>query len=320
MEPVRIAVLGLADIARRRMIPAMAASRDVSLVAVASRDPARAHEAARAYGCRALPDYQAALKSAEVDAVYIPLPTSLHTDWAEEALHAGKHVLVEKPAATSYRRAVRLAALARVRRLALMENIMFIHHPQHREVLRMVSSGAIGELRSFRADFTVPRRPDGDIRLRPELGGGALWDTGVYPLRAALYFLGPRLRVLAASASTDLRAGVDTAGAVLLGTPAGASVQLGYGIDHAYRSRYELCGSEGRLTVDRAFTPSRDHQPVLRLERPAGTEEIVLTAQDQAELTLSAFARRCHETPGPVPGGTALSQLLGAVRRLAGLA
>ena len=290
MSRLRIAALGCADIARRRMLPAMAASPDVELVAVASRTLARAQQVAAQYGCHAVAGYQALLADADVQAVYVPLPAALHADWVEAALRAGKHVLAEKPLTTAYERTGELLGLARRNGLALMENVMFVHHPQHSEVQRLIAGGAIGEPRSMRAEFTVPRRPTDDIRHRPELGGGALWDTGVYPARAALHFLGPDLQVVAAVLASGKGDQVDTAGAALLRTAAGVTIQLSFGLDHAYRSSYEICGSTGRIVVDQAFTPPAGRRPVLRLERLAATEEIILPAADQVAATLAAFA------------------------------
>lgn len=288
--PVRIGVLGCADIARRRVLPAMAGARGVEIAAVAARDIGRAEETARPYGCRAVQGYDALLALHDVDAVYVPLPAALHARWTERALLADKHVLVEKPLSCDPVRTAELMALARARGLALMENVMFVHHPQHAAVQRLLTERRIGELRGLRAEFTVPRRERDDIRLQPELGGGALWDTGVYPVRTAVQFLGTGLEVVGARLASSGGLAVDTAGAALLEAPGGATAQLVFGLDHGYRSAYELVGSEGRITVDRAYTPPAGHRPVLRVETPAGTEEITLEPHDQVEATVLAFA------------------------------
>lgn len=252
---VRVAVLGCADIALRRMLPAMAASADVELIAVASRDAHKANETARRFGCAAVHGYDALLARDDVDAVYVPLPAALHDVWVEAALRAGKHVLAEKPLTTSQVRTAELLRLASARGLALVENVLFVHHGQHAAVRALVRDGAIGQTRSLQASFAVPARPEHDIRYRAALGGGALWDVGVYPVRAALYLLGSPLTVAGAVLMSDPGREVDTSGAALLRSEAGAVAHLTFGIGHAYHSGYELRGSEGRITVDRAFTP-----------------------------------------------------------------
>lgn len=283
------------------MLPAFAACRDITVAAVASRDHAKARAWAHTYDCHALHGYAAALEDDEIEAVYVPLPAALHAHWVRAALLAGKHVLAEKPLTTTRAETAELLDLARSRGLALVENVLFPHHSQHAAARALVEEGAIGELRSFQAVFTVPRRPPTDIRYREDLGGGALWDTGVYPVRAALLALGHELRVAGAVAVRGPKDEVDTGGTALLHTPAGVSAQLTYGLDDAYRNVYEYAGSQGRLTVERAFTPPADHVPVLRLESGGEVKEVRLTAEDQVAKAVESFAKavrtraRAHE-------------------------
>ncbi|MEQ4606332.1 Gfo/Idh/MocA family oxidoreductase [Streptomyces cavourensis] len=138
---VRVGVLGCADIARRRMLPAFAASPDTEVVAVASRDADRAKALAAPYGARPVQGYAELLADASVDAVHIPLPLALHAEWTEAALRAGKHVLAEKPLTDDPARSAALFALAERSGLALMENVMFVHHRRHAEVARLVAAG-----------------------------------------------------------------------------------------------------------------------------------------------------------------------------------
>ncbi|MGV9693215.1 Gfo/Idh/MocA family protein [Streptomyces sp. NPDC003444] len=315
MEPVRIGVLGCAGIALRRLLPAMAGSAAVDLVAVASRSAGTAADTARRFGCRPVHGYDALLESADVEAVYVPLPAALHGPWTRAALDAGKHVLAEKPLTTEPALTAELFAHAARAGLALMENVMFLHHSRHAHVLELVAGGAIGEPRAFHAAFAVPRPADGDIRYDPALGGGALLDTGVYPVRAALFHLGAGLRVLGATLANGPGRDVDTAGTALLATPEGVGAQLTFGIDHAYRSSYEIWGSEGRITVERAFTPPADHVPEVRLERRTGTEVLRLAPDDQVLRTVEAFARAVRT--GPLSGAQSVRQaeLLDEVRR-----
>lgn len=304
MEPVRVGVLGCADIARRRVLPALAAAPGAEVAAVASRDPAKAAELAARFGCRPVSGYSALIELAGIDAVYIPLPAALHADWAEIALRAGKHVLAEKPVCTDPRRTSRLFDLARAHGLTLMENVMFVHHRQHATARRLVADGALGELRSFQAAFAVPERPAGDIRYDRALGGGALWDVGVYPLRAALHFLGPSVSAVGAVLTGTPGREVSTCGAALLKASGGVSVQLAFGLDHAYLSRYTLWGSTGRLTVDHAFTPPASHVPVLRLERGPAAEEIRLEPDDQVAGTVGAFVAAVRAGVSPAREAT----------------
>jgi predicted dehydrogenase len=316
--PVRIGVLGAAGIARRRMLPAFTAGALTQVAAVASRDPERAKELAERFGGAPVHGYQEVLERDDVEAVYVPLPVALHAEWVERALRAGKHVLAEKPLTGEADRTGELLALARERGLVLMENVMFVHHPQHAAVLRMVADGVIGEVRAFHAAFTIPGLPPGDIRFSAALGGGALLDVGLYPVRAALHLLGDDLAVCGASAHRPADREVETSGAILLTRPDGVTAQLTYGIGFDYRSSYEICGSQGRITVDRAFTPPADHRPVIDVQRAGGPEPVTLDPDDQVAGTVRAFAEAVRGT-GPGPGHPATLRqavLLDEIRRI----
>jgi NDP-hexose-3-ketoreductase len=226
------------------------------------------------------------------------VPAALHAGWAHRALSAGKHVFVEKPLATGARETERLIGLARERGLVLLENMMFVHHPQHDRVAEFVADGAIGELRSMSSGFTIPPKPPDDIRYQPGLDGGALLDIAVYPIRAALRFLGPDLHLVGALLRFDRGAGVEVGGGVLLSNPRGVTAELTFGMEHAYRTGYQLRGSIGTLSLDRVFTPPPEHHPVVRIERQDHREEIVLPAADQ-------FARIVRLFVGAVRDGNA---------------
>lgn len=315
--PLPIGIIGCASIARRRMLPALSAHPAFALAAVAARDTLRATALAAEYDCRAHADYGSLLDDDTIRAVYVPLPVALHAHWVEAALLAGKHVLAEKPLTTEPSETRRLFALADSRGLTLMENVMFVHHAQHRAVRRVVALGAIGEPRAFEARFSYPRPPDGDIRYDPALGGGSLYDVGIYPLRAAVHILGPALDIVGA-ALFDAGRPVDVSGAVLLRSPDGVLAQLSFGMDDHYRSAYAVSGTLGRIVVERAFMPSADHRPSVFLECGGDRRALTLPADDQAARTLSAFAAAVEgaDTTGRA-GCLAQADLLAAVRSAA---
>lgn len=208
MGRVRMGVLGCADIAWRRMLPALAAHPAVEVVAVGSRDGAKAAAFAQRFGGEPVTGYEAVLGRSDVDAVYVPLPPALNADWTRRALEADKHVLCEKPLTGSARQASELWDLARARDRALFENYMFLCHPQHQVVDDLLAAGRIGHLRSLTAEFTIPGKPSDDIRHCRDLDGGALTGVGGYPLRTALRHLGPGLGVAGAHLKSDPRTGV----------------------------------------------------------------------------------------------------------------
>ncbi|UQU67689.1 Gfo/Idh/MocA family oxidoreductase [Couchioplanes caeruleus] len=314
---LRVGVLGCSSIALRRTVPALAADAGVRVTAIASRDPAKAEAAAQRFGATPVHGYERLLERPDIDAVYVPLPPALHAVWVERALHAGKHVLAEKPLTTTAKDAHRLVELARSAGLVLLECFAFVHHSQHAEVQRRLQAGEIGTLRALDADFAFPPLPSSDIRYRPELGGGALLDAGVYPLRVAQLFLGPDLTVAGATLEHDPVSGVDVAGAAVLTTPQGRSAQIRFGFTHSYRSAYVLWGSAGRMTVRRAFTPPAGFAPVLGIEHQNRIQELTLPADDQLGRLVGRFAAAVRGEQDPadlVRASLRQAELVEAVR------
>ncbi|EKX64566.1 oxidoreductase, NAD-binding domain protein [Streptomyces ipomoeae 91-03] len=297
-RPLRLGVLGCADIARRHMLPALVADGDIALVAVASRSAAKAASFAERFGCAPVRGYERLLARSDIDAVYIPLPAMLHAEWVDRALASGHHVLVEKPLTASHAQTAALVARARAQRLVLFENFMFTHHSQHARVRALLDGGEIGELRAFSATFTIPPRPADDIRYDPATGGGALLDVGVHPVRAALSFLGPDLEVAGAVLRRDARGGAVLSGNALLHTPEGVVGRIAFGMEHAYACAYELHGATGRLILDRAFTPPADHRPVVRIEGPDGSRELPLEPDHQFANVVRAFTAAVRHGTG----------------------
>ncbi|SCE89348.1 Predicted dehydrogenase [Micromonospora chaiyaphumensis] len=320
-EPVRLGVLGCADIAWRRTLPAVLAEPRLRLVAVASRDGGRARRFADRFGAAPVTGYDRLLDRDDIDAVYVPLPAALLPRWVDAALATGRHVLAEKPLGRTGAEARELVVRATAGDLVLMENAAFQLHPQHEEARRLVAAGEIGPLRTVTSVFGISPLPPEDIRYRPELGGGALLDVGFYPLRTAQMFLGPELRVVGAHLHTG-PSGVDIAGSALLAAPDGVAAAVSFGFGHAYRNAYELWGGDGRLVLERAFTPPPEHRPELSLHGPAGVRRRTLRPHHQFAALAADFAaavttrrdlRRHHDE---VIGRAALAE---AVRRHAGV-
>ena len=314
MRPLRVGVLGCADIARRRALPAMAACQSTTAVAVASRSAAKAAAFGAEFGCAAVHGYRALLADESVEAVYIAVPTGLHAEWAAEALAAGKHVLVEKPMATTAADAAALAERAERAGLVLMENRMFTRHPQHKVVRDAVARGEIGAPRVLSAAMTIPPRPAGDIRYRADLGGGALLDVGYYPLHTALMLLGHDVRVDGAVLERDGRLGVDLGGALLLSAPGGAIAHLTFGIDHHYRAAYELSGTAGSVAAGRAYTPPPGAATEVAVERPGGSRRVGVAPFDQFAAVMGEFASAARG--GARPGAHLAADLAAGVRAL----
>ncbi len=206
VAPIRWGVLSVANIAVKRVIPAIIASHSEALVAVASRNIQRAREVfAHVPDVRLYGDYQSLLNDPEIDAVYVPLPNSLHAEWAMRALEAGKHVLCEKPLAITAEQGMTIVEVARVNNRLLMEAFMYRFHPQTVWALEQARDGRIGTIKLVRSSFAfnimVPPRPH-DIRLQSSLAGGSLMDVGCYPVNFCRAVYGHAPVAVAARVST----------------------------------------------------------------------------------------------------------------------
>ncbi|MGH3469917.1 MAG: Gfo/Idh/MocA family protein, partial [Thermocrispum sp.] len=283
-----IGVMGCADIAVRRALPAIESS-PFRLVAVASRSQGKAAGVATRFGCKAVGGYLELLETPDIDAVYIPLPNSEHAEWTRRALDAGKHVLIEKPAVTTGEAARALAALAEERGLLVMENFAFLQHPQQELARSLLRESSIGEIRSYSGSFGIPPTDHRGIKYQPSLGGGSLWEVGCYPVRAAQEYLEAPVQVLGASLDVDPALGVDISGVALLRGGDGVTAHCSFGMVHGYRSTYDIWGSRGRLVLDWAFTPSREARPVLRLQQQDRETKYVSPASDQFVGVFTAF-------------------------------
>lgn len=199
-RPLRIGVLGAAAIVRGALIePAKRVGVDVA--AIAARDPQRASKMAARFGIPTVHEgYRSLLEDDSLDAIYIPLPASLHGAWTIEALRAGKHVLVEKPFTANADEARAVANAATGTGLTVMEAHHTSHHPLIEQIRRILDSGELGQVSDARATFYAPLAPGKDIRWNEDLGGGGLMDLGCYPVRMLLDLFGRSPTVTSATA------------------------------------------------------------------------------------------------------------------------
>jgi D-xylose 1-dehydrogenase (NADP+, D-xylono-1,5-lactone-forming) len=269
MAKLRWGVLSTAGIGRL-VIEAARAADHAEFVAVASRDAGRARAFAGELGLEAsFGSYEELLASGQVDAVYVPLPVAMHTEWTVKALEAGKHVLCEKPLATGAADAARCFDAAETAGRRCVEGLMYRHHPQTTLARKLVAGGAIGRLAHVRAALSVSVPPD-DIRRSLELGGGALGDLGCYCASAIRLFAGEPERVWATQAR-DGEGGVDLRLAATLRLPADVLAQFDVALDLTRRDELELVGTEGRLTVPDPWLCRATH---LELSRDGQVERI----------------------------------------------
>lgn len=258
---MRIGILGTASIAYQRFLPSLTKCKDAEFVGIASRDFEKTKKFTEAFGGKGYGSYEEMLEDPSIDAVYIPLPPSLHFEWGKKALLHGKHVLMEKPFTTNEKDTKELLDLAKEKGLIVHENYMFLYHSQLQKIKEILKEGTLGEIRLFRMAFAFPKRAEGDFRYTKELGGGALLDCGGYPVRLALELLGDSAKVVQAKLVMPKEYDVDLYGNAVLENDEGMIAQIFFGMDNSYQCELEVMGSEGYLKASRIFTAGPDLRP-----------------------------------------------------------
>ena len=296
-EPVRFGFISTARI-NRRLLAAAEKSDRADVVAVASRDAGRAEAYAVEHGIeRAHGSYEALIEDPEVDAVYISLPNSLHVEWSVRALTAGKHVLCEKPLTRSPAEAEEAFAAAERAGRILMEAFMWRHSPQTAKLEQLVRGGVIGQLQLLRATFSFPVEGRRNIRLAPELEGGALMDVGAYCVSAARLLAGEPERVYGEQVIGDT--GVDILFTGILRFARGAIAQIDAGMELPRRDGLEAVGTEGSLVIPDPWLARR---LVLHLRRGETREEIALPPADPYRLELDNMCEAIRGVAEPLLG------------------
>jgi predicted dehydrogenase len=264
--PLRIGILGAAKIARA-FIEGVRPSRKIIVAAVASRDRERGEAFARETGVARLhSSYDALLADPSIDAVYIPLPNNLHAEWSIRALEARKHVLCEKPLATSGAQARAMFDAAQRNDVHLAEAYPYRAQPQTLKMGELLRSGAIGRVQLVQAAFGFPMQDGANIRFDPALAGGALMDAGCYPVSFARLVAGERPRRVHAMARWA-DSGVDRSLVASLEFANGVLAQIACSFDTARHRHACIVGDAGALATTYLNDTSAALPPVLELKR-----------------------------------------------------
>jgi len=315
-DPVRWGVIGCADIAVKKVIPAMSGSELSHVTAIASRSAERARDTADSLGIpTSYGSYDELLADREIEAVYIPLPNHLHPEWSIAAAEAGKHVLCEKPLATSTELAAEMIDAADRSGVKLMEAFMYRLHPLWAEVRRLIADGAIGELRAVQSFFSYHNVDPSDIRNRVNAGGGALHDIGCYPVNVARMLFDSEPSDVSATIHRDPEFGTDVLTSVMLDFD-GRHAAFTCSTQLEDDQRVHIYGTEGRLLVEIPFNIPPDRPTRVLLvsggDPPVEPNVVVhqVAAADQYRIQADAFSRAIRDdTPVPTPPQDAVGNI-----------
>ena len=304
-EPLRVGILGAARIAERAIVkPAHATG--TRLVAVAARDRRRAEAFAAEHGVeRVAASYAEIVDDPEVEVVYNPLPNVLHGPWNLAAVAAGKHVLSEKPFASTAEEAAEVRAAAQSAGVTVVEAFHYLFHPVTQRLFALLDSGELGELQRVDAVIAMPEPDDGDPRWSFDLAGGALMDLGCYGLhvhRALGRWAGGEPELVDARGKERGGApGVDEWLDADLRFPSGATGSVRASMVHPTREMtLRVKGTRGEATVMDFVEPPKDDRVVVRTQAGTATEH--LGTRSSYLYQLEAFIRALRGG-SPMPTG-----------------
>jgi len=289
-DKVRWGILSSANIGRK-VIPAIHESRNGVVAAVASRSLERAREFAAeqnipiVYG-----SYEELIESEEVDAIYNPLPNSMHAEWSIKCAGAGKATLCEKPFASDAAEAQTIVDAFEDRDVLLAEAFMYRFHPQHAKVKSIVAEGGIGDLKIINSSFTFYISDVANIRLSKPLAGGGLMDVGCYCVNLMRFMTGEEPETATAVGNIGPKTGVDEILAGTLKFPSGVIGHFDCGLRAHRQQSYRLKGTTGSIVVGSSFTPDKEKDTIVQHWQGDQLTEYVIAPVDHYQLMVEDFA------------------------------
>lgn len=309
-------VLSTANIGVKKVIPAIARAAGCRVVAIASRDAARAREVADSLGIeKAYGSYEALLADPAIDVIYNPLPNHLHTPWTIKAMEAGKHVLCEKPIALTAPEAEQLIAVRERTGKLVAEAFMVRFHPQWLRAREIVRAGTIGEVRAIQSFFSYFNDDPKNVRNIAGIGGGGLYDIGCYAIATARFIFGAEPERVIGSLDTDPQFGTDRLCSGLARFPGNRQLTFTCSTQLVPYQRVQIVGSRGRIEVVIPFNAPPQESCQLLIDdgsdlSGAGIRSEAFAACDQYTLQAEAFARSVAQPAAwPYPIEDAVSNM-----------
>jgi predicted dehydrogenase len=292
MSKIRWGILSTAKIGREKVIPAMQKGAYCEVTAIASRNKEQAHTVAGLLNIpKSYSTYEELLYDKDIDAVYVPLPNHMHVEWAIKALHAGKHVLCEKPIGVSAPDAERLLDAARAKpELKVMEAFMYRMHPQWQYVKKQIEEGRIGTFRTIQSFFSYYNMDMNNIRNRKNAAGGALMDIGCYCISWSRWLTGEEPGSVFGAVEFDPQSEVDRLSTGVLQFSSVTST-FTCSTQLAPYQRVNILGTDARIEIEIPVNTPPDQPAKVWIHSKAGTEEVVFDPVDQYTIQGDLFSQ-----------------------------
>jgi len=263
---IKFGIIGCSRIAKRSAVPAIIKSEFAEIEIIGSRSIDKAETFSNEFNCKRYGTYEDVLSDDSVDAVYISTPIGTHEEWAIKAASAGKHILCEKSSSTSFASAKKMTRYCKQNNVRIIEGFVFRFHPQHQKVKELIYNNRIGDLVSFSSSFGFPAFPEGDIRYDSKLGGGFLNDSGCYPINASRMIFEEEPIGVSCNLSTDAKTGVDVRGTSYMIYENEKIASITYGNGSYYQSKYNVWGTEGIISLERAYSVPPDFKTNVNIQ------------------------------------------------------
>ena len=293
---INIGIIGCSTIAKNSTIPAILKSNNVKLEHIGSRSNNKALEFSKTFDCEKCGTYDDVINDKNVDAVYISTPVGNHEKWVLKSAKAGKHVLCEKSSTTSFDSAKKMISVAKENNIRLMEGFMYRFHPSHQKVKKCINDKIIGKVFLFSSKYGFPPVTKDNIRYNRSLGGGILNDAGCYPINASRMLFESEPIGVFCNLVIDKEKQVDTKATLLMDFDKGIQSQSSVGYDLQYQSTYNLWGSNGFLSLTRAYNIPPDMQAKLNIKNSNKDEEILIEPVNHFQLMVESFSNEINKS------------------------
>ena len=254
LNPLKFGIIGCSRIAKKSVIPAILKSEFAELGIIGSRSIEKSKELAKEFNCEKNGTYDDVISDESLDAIYISTPIGTHAELAIRAASAGKHVYCEKSSTNSFSSAKKMIECSKNNNVRIMEGFMFRFHPQHQKVKELIHAKKIGDIHSFSGSFGFPSFPEDDIRFNKQLGGGFLNDSGCYPISASRMIFDEEPISIMHQSQNDPNSEVDVRGTSILTYKNNKIANITYANGNYYQAKYEIWGSDGVISLDRAYS------------------------------------------------------------------
>lgn len=293
---MKIAVIGLGNHALRNGLPALVKCQQLDLLGCYSRDPDKTKRVAQEYQIKHWLEEDDVYADQSVDIIYIATPVGLHFAQIKKALEHNKHVFCEKSLVTSLAQAEQLCQLAKDKGLLLAECFMYLHHAQYAQLSALCADKVIGDIKSITARFGFPHIDPDNIRYNAALGGGALLDAGVYPLSLIYSMAAGELTQFEGHIQNTDGYEVDTDGAAFAVMKNGVMAHAQWGMGRDYSNDIQIWGSQGQITVERAFAKSNTLETTIKVSKNGQIQVFPVVADDHFFAMFTAFEQAIGNT------------------------